>query len=111
IARRRPAERGAMLSRWADLLERPAGTLDALLATPTAELETDALLDGFRRLARATPEAALERFGPLRASGRLDAAGASRAALALALGLAWDRRPESLELFAEVRDEELDDYA
>src|SRR5690606_11535526 len=52
IARRLPAERSAMLSRWADLLERPAGTLDALLATPTAELETDALLDGFRRLAR-----------------------------------------------------------
>src|SRR5699024_9580947 len=41
----------------------------------------------------------------------LDPAAKSRAALALALGLAWDRRPEALELFAQVAPEHLDDYA
>src|SRR5690606_19720271 len=75
------------------------------------ELDPAALADGYRRLARNDPKAALERFPPLRPSRSIDATTASRMALALALGLAWDRRPEALALFEQVDPADVDDYA
>ena len=111
IARRLPAERAAPWLKWADLIERPRDTLDALIASPATPLPAGALVDGWRRLARNRPADALERFPAFVRAFDLDGDEKSRAALALALGLAWDRRSESLELFAEVMPEHLDDYA
>jgi len=111
IAGRLPAERARPWQLWADLIERPRETLDRLLADPAATVPDGALADGWARLTRNRPGDALEQFPALVERFRLDASEASRAALALALGLAWDRRPEALEYFARVAPADLDDYA
>ncbi|MDH3315751.1 MAG: lytic transglycosylase domain-containing protein [Gammaproteobacteria bacterium] len=110
ILRRLPADAAAPLLARAELIENPAGTIDAWLASPARNMDYDAILDGWTRLARNDPGAALERFVPLAARAP-DAERASRLALALALGLAWDRRSEALEYFARVAPAQLDDYA
>ena len=111
IARRLPAERAAPWLKWADLIERPRETADALIASPATRLPAGALLDGWRRLARNRPADALERYPAFVTAFELDRDERSRAALALALGLAWDRRPQALELFDDVNPSHLDDYA
>jgi len=111
IAGRLPEERAAPLLRWAELIERPAEAIDAHIVMLTEDVEPSALLDGWSRLARNDPLAALERFGDLIGTLRLDREQASPFALALALGLAWDRRPQALELFDRVASSDLDDYA
>ena len=112
IARRLPAERAAPLELWADLIEKPARTIDRILEkAPRLRVETEVLLDGWTRLARADPDAALERYPGLVSRLRLDAGQESRFALALALALAWSRRPEALEFFDRVAANDLDDYA
>ncbi|HEX7082017.1 MAG TPA: transglycosylase SLT domain-containing protein [Gammaproteobacteria bacterium] len=110
IAARLPSERAAPLLLWADLLERPVATLDALLDAP-APLPEGALYAGWQRLARDRPAEALERYGSVLEAFDLDSAEASRFTLALALGLAWDRRPEALDFFARVAPPDIDDYA
>ncbi|HEX6994385.1 MAG TPA: transglycosylase SLT domain-containing protein [Gammaproteobacteria bacterium] len=111
IARRLPAERAAPWLGWADLIERPRDTLDRLIAAPATPLPDGALADGWQRLARNRPADALERFPAFVAAFGLDRDDTSRAALALALGLAWDRRPEALDVFEQVLPKHLDDYA
>jgi soluble lytic murein transglycosylase len=112
IARQLPADRAAPLLRWADLLERPEQSLDQLLADPTELRGTEAatLLAGWNRLARNDPEAARERFDRLAPLVEPESVGAY--ALALALGLAWDRRAaDALDAFRAVPTAQLDDYA
>lgn len=109
IARRLPEARATPLRRWADLLDRPAATLDAALAAPTIDVDHEALLAGWTKLARDEPLAALARYPRLEAA--LPPERASGFALALALGLAWDRHAEALAVFDAVRSADLDDYA
>jgi soluble lytic murein transglycosylase len=111
VARRLSAPRAVALLQWADLLDNPLRSIDALFAAPTAAVERDALIAGWSKLARNDPAAALERFELLAAMHSLDAELVSSAALALALGLAWDRRPEAEAFFARVAAADLDDYA
>jgi soluble lytic murein transglycosylase len=111
IAARLPAERAAPWLRWADLLERPRDTLDALIRAPSTPLPEGALDAGWRRLTRNQPDEALVRLERLIDAFELDPAAESRATLALALGLSWDRRAEALALFARVAPADLDDYA
>ncbi|HEY8521843.1 MAG TPA: transglycosylase SLT domain-containing protein [Gammaproteobacteria bacterium] len=107
VAKRLPAERAAPLLTWAELIRRPVAAIDALIASPSTPVLPEALLDGWTRLARSDPAAALERFEPLLAARRLDAAEADGLRQALALGLAWDRRPEALAQFeaTQARDD------
>jgi soluble lytic murein transglycosylase len=112
IARQLPAERAAPLLQWADLLERPEASLDRALEAPAGRYgsEPAALLAGWNRLARNDPEAARERFDRLPALVTPESIGSY--ALALALGLAWDRRAaEALDAFSAVPAAQLDDYA
>jgi soluble lytic murein transglycosylase len=69
------------------------------------------LLDGWSRLARDNPEAALGLYDLLVSAEGLDPESASPYALALAFGLAWDRRSEALDYFARVSAGDMDDYA
>jgi soluble lytic murein transglycosylase len=106
-----PPERAVPLNRWIALLEQPAQTLDTLIALPAEPVEPEALLAGFKRLARQDRDAAMLRFDGLEQSRGWTAQTASRYALALALGLAWDRRPETLQYFSRVLPADLDDEA
>jgi soluble lytic murein transglycosylase len=112
VAQPLPAERAAPLLQWAELLERPAPSIDIALSDPARARRTEdaALLAGWTKLARNDPSAALDRFERLAA-----AVGPERMApyaLGLAFGLAWDRRAaQALDLFAVVPAADLDDYA
>jgi soluble lytic murein transglycosylase len=112
VARPLPAAQEAPLRRWADLLDKPAASLDAVLANPelAAELDGAPLAAGWRKLARNDPSAALARYDRLLAV--VPGESAARYTLALALGLAWDRRAaEALQLFAAVPAAAFDDSA
>ncbi len=111
IAGRLPGERAAPLLNWADLIEQPVRGIDVVIRAPDNPIESFALQDGWMRLARNNPQPALERFPQLIAARGYDDAGASPYALRLALGLAWDRRPEALDFFERARSTDLDDYA
>ncbi|HEU4620052.1 MAG TPA: transglycosylase SLT domain-containing protein [Gammaproteobacteria bacterium] len=111
IARRLPDAKAAPLLAWASLIEKPRASIDALLAAPDKSVDRTALLDGWSRLARDDPDAALERYEPLVEALDLDASDASQLAVSLALGLAWDRRPEALDYFARAKAQDVDDYA
>lgn len=110
IARRLPPDAAAPFFERADMIANPAAAIDAWLADPGREIDDSVLLEGWARLARNTPDAALTRFDPVatRASAPDQL---SALALRLALGLAWDRRPEALEYFARVAPRDLDDPA
>lgn len=111
IAGRLPEARAARLLRWADLLDRPAAAFDEWLDAPVSGLEPPIALDAWEHFTRNAPAAALDRYAGLVAALDLDPAAASPFARALALGLAWDRRPESREYFARIGARDLDDYA
>ncbi len=106
-----PGERAAPLNRWASLLESPERTIDTLIAKPMEAVESEALLAGFKRLARQDRDSALTRYDALRAARGWSAAAASPYALALAMGLAWDRRSEALLYFSQVLPADLDEEA
>jgi len=109
IARRLPAAGAAPLLTWADLIERPGTALRTYVETPGMDVDPEALLDGWSRLARDDPDSALQLNEALTAT--IAPEQVSRFTLALALGLAWDRRPETVATFARVNDADLDDYA
>ena len=111
IAQRLPAERARPLLAWADLIERPRESIAAHLEGPAWPIDAEMLLAAWSRLARDDPDAALAIVDELLASDLAVAADSGRFALALALGLAWDRRPETLDAFARVPPALLDDYA
>ena len=111
IARRLPEGRAAPLLRWADFIEQPEAQIDVHLERPVEHAESPALLDGWSRLARNDPAAALQRYQRLVSVTDLDASQTSPFARALALGLAWDRRVEALDFFDLVGEQALDDYA
>ncbi len=114
IARPLAPESRAPLLQWADLLDKPAANLDALLASAEslASVDDEVLLAAWTKLARNDPEAALDRY--TRLSRQLERSGRepSRYARALALGLAWDRRADdALRAFGRVARTDLDAQA
>jgi soluble lytic murein transglycosylase len=106
-----PPERAAALREWAALLDNPQRQIEALIADPERAVEPDALLAGWKRFARVNRDLALRRHGDLVRARGMTEMDASPYSLALALALAWDRRPEALEYFKRVAPAHLDDYA
>ena len=111
IAGALPRDQAAPLLLWAALLEQPRREIDALIASPGKAVEPDALLAGWSRLTRTAPDATILRLDALVRARGMTKQTASPYALALALSLAWNRRPETLEYFARVEAGDLDDYA
>ena len=109
LARTLPPEMSAPVQQWAALIEQPQREIDRLIAQPELAVEPAALQDGWTRLARADADAAMQRFQPLLDARKLDAAAASLNARALALSLAWSRRPEALAWFARVAPGDVDE--
>jgi soluble lytic murein transglycosylase len=109
LARSLPEGEAQPLVRWARLIESPRAAIDASIGSPDAPVEFAALLAGWTRLASSDPDAALERYDSLVRQRRLDPAQASSCARALALGLAWSRRPQALDYFSRVAAADYDD--
>jgi soluble lytic murein transglycosylase len=92
------------------LIDKPR-TIDQYIATPAKQIDPAVLLAGWTRLARTDRDGAIARFDSLVRARDWSAREASPYALALALPLAWDRRPEALQYFALVDPADLDDNA
>jgi soluble lytic murein transglycosylase len=108
IAARLPKDTAAPLLERAAFIENPSRMLDALVGDPSRAVPAGTVLEAWSRLTRAAPDAALARLTALRE--RMAASEqAHELARALALGLAWDRRPEALDHFASVPRSLLDD--
>ncbi len=110
IAGRLPEQRAAPWLGWADLISSPQATIDTLTADPMLTVEFDALLDGYSRLARDDPDAAVARHERIVTARALDDGEASLLTRALAHGLAWDRDGRALDYFARIDPEHVDDY-
>jgi soluble lytic murein transglycosylase len=106
---RLPAAAALPLRQWAQLLDTPLPTIDALLNEPTATVPPEALLAGWVRLARQDPDAAVDRYAQLVRTRSLTADTASAYALAVALPLSWRRDARAEDFFARVSTRELDD--
>ncbi len=106
-----PAERAAPLLQWAGLLDQPERQIEALIASPAATVQDEALLAGWTRFARSNRDLAIQRFDSFVRARGLTGAAASPYALALALALSWDRNPDALRYFERVAPADLDDYA
>ncbi len=111
LARSLPAGRAAPLLQWAALIESPGTAVAALVADRERPVEPPALLDGWQRYARGSPDAAADLFPALVEARRLDARAASPYALAVALPLSWSRLPRALEFFSLARAEDFDERA
>ena len=109
LARSLPDKEAAPINQWAALIEQPRTAVDTLIAAPSRTVETPALLDGWSRAARADAEAAAARFPALVQARGLDERAASPFALAVALPFAWSRHPRTLEFFARVHPDDLDE--
>jgi peptidoglycan lytic transglycosylase len=106
-----PADRAAPVLQWASLLDDPQRQIDALIAAPSTAVEDEALLAGWTRYARRDRDLAMRRFDAFTRARGFTETTASRYALALALALSWDRKPEALRYFDRVAAADLDDYA
>ena len=106
-----PPEQAAPLYQWAGLIETPAKSIDALIASPGIPVDGTALLAGWKRLTRLDAQAAKERYTKFITARGLAKDAASPYALALALGLAWNRDPAALDYFELVAQADLDDPA
>jgi soluble lytic murein transglycosylase len=111
IAATLPADRAAPLLRWAALLESPQKQIDALIASSALEIEPKAQLAGWSRFARVDRDGAMRRYESFVRARGLTEETASPYALALALTLSWDRRPEALSYFKRVLPQDFDETA
>jgi len=111
IIQQLPADAAAPMFQWAGLIENPTRSIDALIASPSTSVDSTALLAGWKRLTRTDVQAAKERYTKLISARGLTKETASPYALALALGLAWDRDSSALEYFELVAPADLDDAA
>jgi len=102
LAKSLPEDTARPLRDWALLLTNPAGSIDALIRSPATQVEDQALLGGWTRLARSDPRAAQARYRAL-----LDARGggpalASQLARPVALGMAWSRLDGAADYFDRI---------
>jgi len=99
------------LRQWISMIEDPLSSIDAAIAHPAVAIDSTALQDGWTRLARKNPDAAIARLPQLIKSRSLNDADASPFLLNLALALAWNRRKEALEYFSKVAPRDMSDQA
>jgi soluble lytic murein transglycosylase len=111
LARSLPESQAAPINQWASLIEQPRKSIEALTNEPARAVESDALLDGWWRYARADAEAAAAHFPALVRARSLDVRAASPLALAVAQALSWSRHTRSLEFFALGHPDDFDERA
>ena len=104
-----PPAQSAPLLQWADLIDKPVPTVEGLIANPTASVEPAALLDGWRRYARADAEKAAERYPALVASRGFDEVAAGPYALVVGYQMSLSRKPGALAFFARAQPGDYDE--
>lgn len=92
----------------ADFIEQPARMLDAWADDTAHDVPAAVILDAWSRLTRNAPAQALPRYAAV-AERMATTEHVEQLSLALAKGLAWDRRAEALDYFARVPRASLDD--
>jgi soluble lytic murein transglycosylase len=103
-----PPDRIGPVLQWALLLESPKSTLSALAANPAATVESEALVAGFDRLARADSTSALGLLPALLARPDMTPAMQVRLQRAAALGAAFGRDPAAVAAFDQLPDTAVD---
>jgi soluble lytic murein transglycosylase len=111
LARSLPTATAASIEQWASLIEQPRASIDALIAAPSRTVDPKALLDGWRRYARADLEAAVSSYPEFVQTRGLDAGAASPFAIAVGLRLALSRDPRALDFFALGQVNDFDEQA
>ncbi len=106
-----PAPQAVPLLQWISLIENPLAAIDEVILHPDIKYESTALLDGWTRLSRKNPDAALLRLPRLITALGLNDNDASPYILSLSLSLAWNRRSEALEYFSRVMPKDMNDQA
>jgi len=109
LAKSLPEDKARPLREWALLLDNPAGSIDALIRSPGTQVEEQALLDGWSRLARRDPRGAQDRYRALLESRGGGTPLASKLAKPVALGLAWSRLDGALEFFGRIEATDFDE--
>ena len=111
IAARLPDAEAEIYRQWARMLENPLAALDQVITGELQPRHAAALPGVFERASIRTPEQTLNRLDDLTAVIGADSPVARQMLRDLALGLAWDRSPRTLDAFARMRAEEHDDYS
>jgi soluble lytic murein transglycosylase len=106
-----PARRAAPLLQWAQLLETPGPTLEALANSPDITVEPDALVAAFGRLARLNFRQAAAILPRLLARPQMSPALQTRLRRNAALGAAYDHDAAALTLFNAIAVEPNDESA
>lgn len=104
-----PPAAAAPLLLWAQMLENPKPTLNALAANPKSAVEIDALDAGVNRLSRSDPGSALGLLPRLLSRPDMDPGLRGRLERDVALGAAYDRHPDALAALANVPGDTSDD--
>lgn len=111
IASQLPAERATLYRRWSRMLDAPIEAIDAYVQGQSPPPEPAALQATWARASIATPLETLARLSGLLAAVGPDGHTADQMLRDLALGLAWDRRSEALDVFARLDRAAQDDYS
>lgn len=102
LAKGLPTASATPVERWAALISTPEKALRAAIDQPHRKLPHGALKAGFSRLVRSDVDAAQQIYPDLLKARRLRGTAARPFTRLLALGLAWDRRPESVSWFKRL---------
>ena len=111
ITRQMPAEEAAIYQQWADMLDSPLEAIDAVASGDLFPLHPAAMPGVWARASTRTPLQTFERLPDLLSSATAGADDVPQLLRDLALGLAWDRRSEALEVFAHRDFDQHDDYS
>jgi soluble lytic murein transglycosylase len=111
IASRLPDDEAEAYRQWATMLESPLDSLDRVADGALTPLHQAALPNVWSRTSTRDPIAAFERLSALLAVTEQLSLDDETLLRDLALGLAWDRREEALEVFAQMDASSHDDYS
>lgn len=111
LAAQLPDDQAAPLQRWATLIADPERGVRAAIDDPQQALPGGALADGWFRLARRAPDTAMQLYPRLLQARQLKGGDARIYTRDLALGLAWDRRPQAVHYFRRFTPRRDDDVA
>jgi len=106
-----PVAQSAALLQWSDLLDSPKAALNILASHPTLDVETDALVAGFDKLAHSDSDAALTLLPLLIARPGVTPLAQARMQRAAALGAAYDHDPRAVPALERLTTDPLDTLA